>query len=83
MNLKNISQTDAGTISFSLKNGEGNKVLLTKAKANIPILKKGQSEKVDFEFILQKALKDKKIDFLCPCNSSIKKAIQNSAPIVF
>ena len=62
VNLKNISQTDSGTISFSLKNGEGNKVLLTKAKANIPILKKGQSEKVDFEFILQKALKDKKID---------------------
>ena len=62
VNLKNISQTDSGTISLSLKNGEGNKVLLTKAKASIPILKKGQSRKVKFEFILQKALKDKKID---------------------
>ena len=61
MNLKNISKTDSGTISLSLKNGEGN-VLLTKAKASIPILKKGQSRKVKFEFILQKALKDKKID---------------------
>ena len=62
VNLKNISQTDSGVINVSLKNGEGNKVLLTKAKANIPVLKKGQSHKIKFEFILKKALKDKKID---------------------
>ncbi len=62
LNLKNISKTDSGIISISLKNGEGNKVLLTEAKASIPVLKKGQSEKIQFEFILQKALKDKKID---------------------
>ena len=62
VNLKNISKTDSGVINISLKNGEGNKILLTKAKANIPVLKKGQSKKIQFEFILKKALKDKKID---------------------
>ena len=60
--VKNEAQSSTGRVGISLKNGEGNKVLLTSGKDSVENLKKGQEKKSQFGFDLKEQVPDNQIN---------------------
>ena len=60
--VKNEGQTNTGKVNISLKNGEGNKILLTSGKDSVTDLGKEKQKKSQFGFDLKDRVPDNKIN---------------------